>query len=121
MAIPEIDVQATTDIISTVVSCDVTFSVNENFREVEVRATLEGQSYGRGIGDLVMSMSISSPNYYSAGTKYSFVITDENLTRGDGTYRISLYAKNVDGVWSDAVAFQWDGPIASGWDRGIWI
>lgn len=120
MGIPELTFTNSTDKISTVISCNVQFSVNENFREFEARATLVGQDYGRGIGDLVMSMSIASPNYYPANTNYTFVITDSNLTKGDGAYRISLYAMNVDGIWSDAVAFEWDGEIATGWDKGIW-
>lgn len=120
MGIPKITFTNSTDKISTVISCKVQFSINEKFREFEARATLVGQDYGRGIGDLVMSMSIASPNYYPANTNYTFVITDSNLTKGDGAYRISLYAMNVDGIWSDAVAFEWDGEIATGWDKGIW-
>ena len=121
MAIPVITFSNNRDEISTVLDCVVTFSVDSNFIEFEARATLEGESYGRGIGDLVMNMSIALPNYYPANSNYSFVITDQNLTSGDGVYRISMYAKNTDGIWSDAVAFEWDGTSnKAGWDAGLW-
>lgn len=121
MAIPVITFSNNRDEISTVLDCVVTFSVDSNFIEFEARATLEGESYGRGIGELVMNMSIALPNYYPANSNYSFVITDQNLTLGDGVYRISMYAKNTDGIWSDAVAFEWDGASnKAGWDAGLW-
>ena len=120
MGIPNIKFQHDADIVSTVQSCIVDFSVDENFTEFEVRATKQGAEYGRGIGTLVLHMNIAVPNYYPANKSYSYVITDSDLVFGEGSYRISMYAKNVDGIWSDAVAFAWDTPN-QGWDTGLWI
>lgn len=121
MGIPDITFANDRTIISTKFSCTVKFKVTENFREFEARATIAGQPYGRGIGILLMNMSIASPNYYPANTEYTYIITDQNLTSGDGTYRISMYAKNTDGIWSDTVAFTWDGTNGNGWDVGTWV
>ena len=120
MAIPQISFTKNVSIISAHQTCTVNMQVNENFIEFEARATKNGQPYGRGIGTLVASMSIALPNYYLANTNYPFVVTDQNLASGDGVYRISMYAKNVDGVWSDAVAFAWD-TITQGWNEGVWL
>lgn len=120
MGIPSITFEHDADIVSTIQSCIVDFSVDENFIEFEVRATKQGAAYGRGIGTLVMHMKIASPNYYPANKQYSYVITDSDLVFGEGTYRISMYACNLDGIWSDAVAFAWD-TIGQGWDTGLWI
>lgn len=121
MGIPDITFTNDRTTISTKFSCTVKFKVTENFREFEARATIAGQPYGRGIGILLMNMSIASPNYYPANTEYTYIITDQNLTSGDGTYRISMYAKNTGGIWSDTVAFTWDGTNGNGWDVGIWV
>lgn len=119
MAIPEITFTHDVDIVSTVQSCTVDFSVNENFLKFEARATKNGEPFGRGIGNLVTEMNIVSPNYFPANKSYTFVITDSDLIFGEGLYRISMYAQNTDGIWSDAVAFSWDSENA-GWDQGIW-
>lgn len=121
MAIPIITFTNSTNAISTVKTCTVVFSVDEDFIEFEARGTKEGNRYGHGVGLLINSMSILSPNYYPKDTNYTFVITSDNLTLGDGQYRISLYAKNKDGIWSDAVAFMWDSDSSHGWDNAIWI
>lgn len=121
MSIPTISFSNNRNEISTVLDCTVNFQVNENFVEFEARATKSGEPYGRGIGNLIMQMKIQSPNYYPANTNYTFVVNSSNLTSGDGTYRISMYAKNVGGTWSDAVAFEWDGDNNNGWDRGTWV
>lgn len=120
MGIPQISFEHDVDIVSTAQVCNVNFSVDENFLIFEVRATKEGSDYGRGIGTLVMQMKIESPNYYPANTSYSFVISDSNLVFGEGVYRISMYAQNADGIWSDAVAFSWD-TTDQGWDEGTWV
>lgn len=120
MGVPNITFKNDRTKISSHISCNVSFSVNENFRQFEARATLIGEPYGRGIGTLIMQMQIASPNFYPANTNYSFVITDETLANVDGNYRISLYAMNSDGIWSDAIAFEWDGDSTNGWDKGIW-
>lgn len=120
MAIPVVSFTKNVSIVSAHQSCTVNAQVNENFIEFEARATKDGEAYGRGIGTLVASMSIALPNYYLANTNYPFVITDQKLTNGDGVYRISMYAKNVDGIWSDAKAFTWD-LAGNGWNEGTWI
>lgn len=120
MAIPEIEFTKDVDIVSTVQSCIVDFKVNENFVEFEARSTKVGMPYGRGIGNLITNMTIASPNYFPANKEYTFVITDSDLVNGEGEYRISMYAKNQEGIWSDAVAFEWD-KEGSGWDQGIWV
>lgn len=119
MAIPDINCTHDVDIVSTVQVCTVDFSVSENFLQFEARATKNGEPFGRGIGNLITEMNIASPNYFPGNKEFSFVITDADLVNGEGLYRISLYAKNVDGIWSDAVAFSWDTENA-GWDQGIW-
>ena len=121
MAIPEIAFTHDTSVVSTQKICTVDFSVSENFINFEARSTKKGMPFGRGIGYLVTSMSIASPNYFPANKSYPFVITDSDLISGDGEYRISMYAQNTDGIWSDAVAFSWDGKESSGWDKGIWV
>lgn len=120
MSIPVISFDNNRDEISVNLSCTVTFSVNENFIQFEARATIVGEPYGRGIGILINNMEIASPNYYPANTNYTFVITSDTLFNQDGQYRISMYAKNQNGVWSDAIAFEWDNPD-KGWDIGTWV
>lgn len=120
MGIPAITFANDVDIVSTVQSCTVDFQVNENFVQFEARSTKVGETYGRGVGNLITSMSIALPNYYPKDKSFSFVITDSNLISGDGQYRISMYAQNVDGVWSDAVAFSWD-TAGQGWEQGTWV
>lgn len=119
MAIPNITFTKDVDIVSTVQSCTVDFYVDENFRKFEARATKQGDPYGRGVGNLVTEMYIVSPNYFPANKSYAFVITDTDLVFGEGVYRISMYAQNTDGIWSDAVAFAWD-TTGAGWDSGVW-
>lgn len=119
MAIPEISFTKDRDIVSTTLNCVVDFQVSENFLQFEARSTKVGDPYGRGVGNLILEMSIAAPNYYIGGKSYSFVIQDSDLISGDGEYRISMYAKNTDGIWSDAVAFSWD-TDGAGWDSGIW-
>ena len=120
MGIPAISFAKDVDVVSTVQSCVVDFQVNENFVQFEARSTKVGEPYGRGIGNLIMNMNIALPNYYPANKSYSYVITDNDLISGDGQYRISMYAKNTDGVWSDAVAFSWD-TAGQGWEQGTWV
>ena len=120
MGIPSIEFTNDSSIISKVKSCLVTFSVSENFIEFQAPSTRVGEPYGRGIGELVANMTISAPNYYMANTQYQFVLTHESFTTSDGNYRISMYAKNSQGIWSDAVAFEWD-KAGTGWDQGIWV
>ena len=120
MGIPAISFAKDVDVVSTVQSCVVDFQVNENFVQFEARSTKVGEPYGRGVGNLIMNMNIALPNYYPANKPYSYVITDNDLISGDGQYRISMYAKNTDGVWSDAVAFSWD-TVGQGWEQGTWV
>lgn len=121
MGVPKIKFTNSTDKISTKINCKVVFSVDEDFITFEARATTVKQEPGRGVGTLVNSMNSTLPNYFPADTDYAFVIADTNLTQGDGLYTISLYAESKDGIWSDVVAFEWDGTSANGWDSGIWV
>lgn len=124
MGIPNITVTQNVTTISTVVGkdvCTATYQVNENYVEMEARATKNGAPYGRGIGILVISKKADSGGFFPANTNDTFGVYPRFLGNGDGQYRISVYVKNVDGIWSDAIAFTWDSDDAHGWDFGTWI
>ena len=72
-------------------SCQVAFETDSALDEFECRATLEGNSYGVGVGDLVHSAKDLVP-----GARIDFVITQGALTQGDGVYRISLFGRAED-------------------------
>lgn len=55
---------------------------------------MSGESWGVGIGTLIASFSQTPAN-----TSRSFDIYDDYLVRGDGEYRISLFAQGTDGSW----------------------
>ena len=81
----------------------VSVSSNINAVAFEARATLEGQSYGRGIGiDIVqddVSVAAGVHTFVSPTKSWSFDIAYSEIGT-DGLYRISVYAQNEDGVWS---------------------
>ena len=57
--------------------------------------------YGVGKGALVASFS-----YTPAATERTFDVYDTDLVSGDGSYRISLFAKSSEtGTWNDNYAF----------------
>lgn len=66
------------------------------YANFECRITKVGDDYGVGIGKLIASYG-STP----ADTRRSVVVYCSHLTAGDGTYRIGLYIKTEDGVWSE--------------------
>lgn len=81
-------------------SITVTFSADAPYQAFECRATKDGEDYGVGKGHLVASFSTTP-----AGTERTFEVYDEFLTRGDGQYRISLFAQGEDGSWNDNQQF----------------
>ena len=79
---------------------DVSFSSDIAYTQFECRATKAGESYGRGVGRLVASFSMTP-----AGTARTFEVYDTDLVNGEGEYRIGLYAQSEDGGWNDNYAF----------------
>lgn len=99
MAAPEIVFSTSGKRLSAVEGFDrlvVTVCANLPCRAMECRATKVGEEYGVGKGTLLASFS-STP----ADTLRTFEIYDEFLLRGDGQYRISLFAQGEDGSWND--------------------
>ena len=87
----------------------VTFQADQQYQKFECRATKAGEDYGVGKGELVASVS-STP----AGVERTFELYDDYLLRGDGEYRISLFAQGMDGSWNDNHLY-----IPSGSDKYI--
>lgn len=81
-------------------SITVNFSSDMAYKAFECRATKDGEAYGVGKGVLVASFSTTPAN-----TTRTFEIYDDFLLKGDGTYRVSLYAQGEDGSWNDNHAF----------------
>ncbi|MGO5023703.1 hypothetical protein ACTQ4E_11490 [Lawsonibacter sp. LCP25S3_G6] len=99
MAAPEIVFSSTGERLSAVEGFDritVTVRSNQPCRAFECRATKAGEEYGVGKGVLLASFS-NTP----ADTSRTFEIYDDFLLRGDGAYRISLFAQGEDGSWND--------------------
>lgn len=97
MAVPTLTFSTTGSKISSVEGHDhitVTFTANGSYKSFECRATKSGESWGVGIGTLIASFSQTPAN-----TSRSFDIYDDYLVRGDGEYRISLFAQDMDGSW----------------------
>ena len=99
MPAPELSFTASGNVISAVNGFDsitVEFSSDIPYIAFECRATAAAAEWGRGKGALIASFS-STP----ANTLRSFEVYDDYLLRGDGQYRISLYAQGADGSWND--------------------
>lgn len=97
MAVPTLTFSTTGSKISSVAGHDhitVTFTANGPYKSFECRATKSGESWGVGIGTLIASFSQTPAN-----TSRSFDIYDDYLVRGDGEYRISLFAQDMNGSW----------------------
>ena len=97
MAVPTLTFSTTGSKISSVEGHDhitVTFTANGAYKSFECRATKSGESWGVGIGTLIASFSQTPAN-----TSRSFDIYDDYLVRGDGEYRISLFAQDMNGSW----------------------
>ena len=74
--------------------CTVTFTSDQALTYWEARATTT-QTPGHGVGLLVESGTLAK-----GATGYVYV-DNEELTNGDLNYRISIYGRNSDGIWSD--------------------
>lgn len=97
MAVPTLTFSTTGSKISSVEGHDhitVTFTADGAYKSFECRATKSGESWGVGIGTLISSFSQTPAN-----TSRSFDIYDDYLVRGDGEYRISLFAQDTNGSW----------------------
>lgn len=97
MAVPTLTFSTTGSKISSVEGHDhitVTFTANGAYKSFECRATKSGESWGVGIGTLIASFSQTPAN-----TSRSFDIYDDYLVHGDGEYRISLFAQDMNGSW----------------------
>lgn len=81
-------------------SITVVFSSDIPYQKFECRATKNEDEYGVGKGELITSFS-----HTPAETIRSFEIYDDFLLKGDGLYRISLFAQSEDGVWNDDTGF----------------
>ena len=81
-------------------SISVRFKSDIQYMKFECRATKTGEEYGVGKGELIASFSTTP-----ADTERTFEIYDDYLLRGDGEYRISLYAQSADGGWNDNQGF----------------
>ena len=71
----------------------VTFSADAPYQAFECRATKAGESWGRGVGTLCASFSATPAN-----VQRTFEVYDDFLVRGDGQYRISLFAQGRTGA-----------------------
>lgn len=99
MAAPELTFTCSGERLSGMPGFDrITVTVQSDLpcRALECRATKAGEDYGVGKGTLVASFSATP-----AGVQRSFEIYDDFLLRGDGTYRISLFAQGEDNSWND--------------------
>lgn len=99
MAAPGLTFSVSGNKISDEVGYDhitVVFQADTACLAFECRATKVGDEYGVGKGNLVASFS-----YTPANTERSFDVYDDYLIRGDGDYRISLFAQGEDGSWND--------------------
>lgn len=99
MAAPEILYSISGERLSAVEDFDrimVTVQADLPCRSLECRATKVGEDYGVGKGVLLASFSTTP-----AGTPRTFELYDDFLLRGDGPYRISLFAQGEDGSWND--------------------
>ena len=74
--------------------CTVSFKADQELTYWEARATTT-QTPGHGVGLLVESGTLAK-----GATGYVYV-DNEELTNGDLNYRITIYGRNSDGIWSD--------------------
>lgn len=74
--------------------CTVTFTSDQALTYWEARATTT-QTPGHGVGLLVESGTLAK-----GATGYVYV-DNEELTNGDLNYRITIYGRNSNGIWSD--------------------
>ena len=118
MANPVVNI---TDITAIIISdeptkdvSDITFIVDKDIQQFEVRAVLLPGSIGLGQGllvekddaircdeTLVCDELLPCSEYFLAlGNDQLADVTDDELTNGDGDYNISVYARDTEGNWS---------------------
>ena len=73
--------------------CNVEFETTDSIEEWECRATLADHPFGIGIGILVQNGQIVAGN-----TPKKFNITSNQLTLGNGDYRITIYVMK-ENIW----------------------
>jgi hypothetical protein len=78
--------------------CVCTFTCDLNCAYWEARAVYNGGATTRGSGTLV-----ESGTNLTANTTASIIVDYNELTNGDGTYDITIYAHATNGMWSDGV------------------
>lgn len=78
--------------------CVCTFTCDLNCAYWEARAVYNGGATTRGSGTLV-----ESGTNLTANTSASIIVDYSELTNGDGTYKITIYAHATNGMWSDGV------------------
>lgn len=83
---------------------DITLSpINTSLSYYEVRVTLDGEPYDIEVGNRAYATTNLPQN---RSHNFSIDITPELFDRGDGIYRISLYAKSAtDGSWDITYLF----------------
>lgn len=75
----------------------------------------------RGVGILLISKTadltyLNYPTFYITES-----INAGMFTQGDGEYTITVFIQNPEGIWSDAISFQFDTDAEHGWDsKAIW-
>lgn len=91
--------------ISENLKATVTVTSDTPFTAYEARGTEAGQAYGRGTGYCLLSDDITADNgvvtLAQAVTTVSFDIEAAELDYADGEYRISVFVRDENGVWSD--------------------
>lgn len=100
--------------------CTVTFEVDKDIKIWEARAGGDGHGSGllvgtnenelfgfsdqNGVVETSTSEGFGGGIFYpviSSGTDIQFNIDDEELTNGDKEYKINIYAKDLDGLWTE--------------------
>lgn len=76
--------------------CTVAFTADQALSCWEARATKMDVTPGQGIG-----LMVESGGALDAGQIGEIFVDCEELTQGDGEYRISVYGKSTGGVWSE--------------------
>lgn len=82
----------------------IVFSSDVSLDYAELRVAKTGDETGLGIGNLA---SFTSGNIAADSQQtWSFNVTSDLFDKGDGTYILSLYARNaLNGYWSDLQLF----------------
>lgn len=99
--------------------CQVTFTVDKDIKVWESRA--DGSAHGEGLlvggnKDTLFGFSTQESTVETgsegfgegeffeeipADTEITYLIEDEELTKGDKVYTINIYVKDLDGTWND--------------------